>query len=380
MKTFIFQKKPFIEQALLLERLIPNRNPNPLLTYLGLVPGKGALTFFGSNGEVDLEVRLPVEGAEEGPRVLVPAAPFFGLLKGLPGEEVHLRLDGPSLELASGRFRTRLGLAGAEDYPQLVFLSPAGESANHPGEGAFPEEVTLEAEDLLLLLTRVRYATSNDEYRGVFRGVLLELRPKGIRAVATDGYRLALFERDEPRGEGLKAIIPGRTVDEMVRLLRGKRGPVTLAFGQGRVGLALRDGEAQIRLAALLMEGEFPDYERVIPKDFVLQATFEAEAMREALKRLMVLADKEAHRVDLLLQGERAVLSAEGAYGRGEEEIPIEAQGKPLSLSYNAKHLLEGLSPIEGRARLGLSGPTSPSLLLAEEERGYQAVVVPLRV
>jgi len=106
----------------------------------------------------------------------------------------------------------------------------------------------------------------------------------------------------------------------------------------------------------------------------------DVEPFREALKRVSVLADKQNHRVDLFLEEGRALLSAEGDYGKGQEEIFVYLEGAPMSLAYNARYLLEALAPLSGRAELGFSGPTSPTLVRPLEEGGYQAVVVPLRV
>ncbi|GAA6755199.1 DNA polymerase III subunit beta [Thermus thalpophilus] len=369
----ILPKNLLAEHLSFLERVIPSRSSNPLFTYLGLALGQDALVLFGSNGEVDLEAGLPAEVQGEG-RYLVPAQPFFQLVRSLPGERVELVLGG-DLELASGSFRTRLALAPTEGYPELSFPEPI------PSE-VYPWQTTLPVEEFLRALTHVRYAASHEEYRAIFRGVQLEFSERGVRSVASDGYRLALYQLPKPQPFQKKAVVPARSVDEVARVLKGVgAGEVVLALGPGTLGLAAREGEGWVRLAVKLMEGEFPDYERVIPKEFPLRATLEAEAFREALRRVSVLADRQNHRVDLFFQEGRVLLSAEGDYGKGQEELPVVLEGTPLAVAYNARYLLEALGPVAGQAALWLSGPTSPSLVRpAEEGSGYQAVVVPLRV
>lgn len=370
-----FPKNLLSEHIALLERVIPSRSPNPLYTHLGLALSPGTLVLFGSNGEVDLEVRLPADVNGQG-SFLVPAQPFFQLVRSLPGDLVELRL-GAELELASGLFRTRLSLAPTEGYPELFFPSFEGPSA------PYPLQASLGVEDLFRTLHHVRYAASNEEYRAIFRGVQLEFSETGVRAVASDGYRLALYDLARPQPFQKKVVVPARSVDEVVRVLRSVgAGEVALALGQGTLGLALRrDGEGLLRMAVRLMEGEFPDYERVIPKEFSLRATLEVEPFREALRRVSVLADRQNHRVDLFFQEGKVLLSAEGDYGKGQEELPVHLEGAPLAVAYNARYLLEALGPLSGQAGLLLSGPTSPSLVRpVGEEPGYQAVVVPLRV
>lgn len=369
----VFPKSVLAERIALLERVIPTRSSNPLFTYLGLTLEPGTLVLFGSNGEVDLEVRLQGEVQGQG-RHLVPAQPFFQLVRSLPGDQVELAL-GADLELASGRFRTRLSLASGEGYPELFFPQAEG-----PSE-IYALQTRLPVEDLLRALAHVRYAASNEEYRAIFRGVQLEFSEQGLRSVASDGYRLALYDLSRSHPFAKKVVVPARSVDEVVRALRAAgAGEAVVALGPGTLGVAL-EGETSLRLAVRLMEGEFPDYERVIPREFPLKAVVEVEPFREALRRVSVLADRQNHRVDLFFQGENALLSAEGDYGRGQEELPVRLEGEPLAVAYNARYLLEALGPLSGQAVLLLSGPTSPSLVRpAVEGEGYQAVVVPLRV
>lgn len=374
------------EHVALLERVIPTRSSNPLFTYLGLALTPDALVLFGTNGEVDLEVRLELPTEGEG-RFLVPAQPFFQLVRSLPGDQVELDF-GAELSLSSGSFSTRLSLAPDEGYPELFFPSLEG-----PAE-PYPLQTLLPVEELLKALSHVRYAASNEEYRAIFRGVQLEFSEGGLRSVASDGYRLALYRLAKSQPFAKKVVVPARSVDEMVRVLKGMgEGEVALALGPGVLGLATSGsqgaaatGKGQLRMAVRLMEGEFPDYERVIPKEFPLKAAFEVEVFREALRRVSVLSDRQNHRVDLLFEEGRVLLSAEGDYGKGQEEVPVHLEGLPLAVAYNARYLLEALSPLSGQAVLLLSGPTSPSLVRpgeassGEAAEGYQAVVVPLRV
>ncbi|AFV75090.1 DNA polymerase III, beta subunit [Thermus oshimai JL-2] len=374
MKVFI-PRKTLSEGISLLERVIPSRSANPLFTYLGLEVRPQALVLFGTNGEVDLEVRLPADGEGEG-RALVPAQPFFQIVRSLPGEGVEASFA-QELLLSSGSFQTRLGLAPVEGYPELLFPEPT-----KGGEGPFPVRTQLPLGEFLKALAHVRYAASNEEYRAIFRGVQLEFGSKGVRAVASDGYRLALYDLAEPQPFERKAVVPARSVDEMVRALRGvqEAGEVHLALGPGMIGVSGgAEGGLSVRMAARLMEGEFPDYERVVPKEFALKVALEADPFREALRRVSVLSDRQNHRVDLLFtEGSKLLLSAEGDYGRSQEELSVAFEGTPLLVAYNARYLLEALGPVEGGVELLISGPTSPSLLQAGG--GYRAVVAPLRV
>ncbi len=371
--TVVFPRKLLVDRANLLERVVPSKNPNPLLTHVGLRWNPPWLTLYGTNTEADLEAHFPaLEGGARAFEVLLPGGPFFAVLKSLPGETVGLEVGGEGLTLESGSFKTRLGTADPTGYPELGF-----------SEEEALEKTELKAEALARALSRVRYAVSGEEYRGVFRGVQLEFGPEGFRAVASDGYRLALQDLPEAQPFARKVVLPGRGVDEVLRLLKALPGedPIRLALGPFGLGLSWSGEEGGVRLVLRLMEGSFPDYERVIPKGFVLKVEVEAPRLREAIRRVSILADAKSHRLDLALEGGRILLSAEGDYGRGQEEVEARLEGSPLSLSFNARYLLEALGPIEEEAVLEFSGPTAPTLVRPlEASDGYRAVVVPLRV
>ncbi|RIH85219.1 DNA polymerase III subunit beta [Meiothermus luteus] len=355
-------KRTLAEGLSLLERIIPSRSSNPILTYLPIELSEQSLILRGTNGEVDLEVKLPAETQGSG-RVLVPAQTFFQIVRSAPGELVELVLrEGERLELRSGAFSTQLSTTNPDGYPELLFAL---------GDGG-----RIVAARLAQAITRVRYAASTEEYRAIFRGVQLEMSPQGLRAVASDGYRLARYDLPMELSTR-KLVVPAKSADEIVRVFKDKEEEVVFAVREGSLTL----GSDSLRMSVKLMEGEFPDYERVIPQGFVMEALLKAEALRESLRRVAVLSDRNNHRVNLLFSRESLTIDAEGDYGRGREELPLEATGEPqLMVAYNAQYLIDALGPIEGTVRVRLSGPTSPTLLQAVEDEGYLAVVVPLRV
>ncbi|MGQ9735768.1 MAG: DNA polymerase III subunit beta [Thermaceae bacterium] len=372
-------KRALAEALTLLERVIPAKSSNPLFTYLSLAtqPGEG-LVLTGTGGEVDLRVFLPISPPEpEEVHILVPALPFVQVVRSLPGakeEEVALEVrDG--LNLRAGPFQTRFTWAEAEGYPEPTFPEP---------------RVALKAQDLLQALTHVRYAASTEEYRAIFRGIQLEFA-QGLRAVASDGYRLAIYELKPAQPFSLehpvKLVVPARSMDEVVRVLKyaDPDDEVSIGFSGGTLALALSPSDRpwKVRMALRLMEGEFPNYEGVIPKEFVTSMEVEAEILKESLKRVGILADKKNHRVDLLLEENRLLLSAEGDYGKGEEELPVQTSGSAITVSFNARYFLEALAPLEGTVRIALSGVHTPAVISEGPlglGGGYLAVIVPLRV
>lgn len=355
-------KRTLAEGLSILERVIPSRSSNPILTYLPIELSDQGLVLRGTNGEVDIEVKLPAEIQGSG-QVLVPAQTFAQIVRSAPGELVELIFGtGERLELHSGAFNTQLSTTSPDGYPEMAFATPGAEK--------------ITAARLAQAITRVRYAASTEEYRAIFRGVQLEMSPTSLRAVASDGFRLARYDLPMQL-QTRKLVIPAKSADEIVRVFKDAQGEVAFAVGEGTLTLV---GEA-VRMSVKLMEGEFPDYARVIPQSFVLEATVAAEALREGLKRVAVLSDRNNHRVNLLFNDGKLDIDAEGDYGRGREELAIDSSGESqLMVAYNAQYLIDALAPIEGAVRIKLSGSTSPSVVQAVEDTGYLAVVVPLRV
>ncbi len=362
--------KETISKALSLARAVmPSRASNPLLTYLRL-EGQGDLVFRASSGETDLEVRLPVEDGVEFAPILVPGLPFTLTVGNAPGDTVEFTLESGGIAVAAGRWRASLATASPEGFPEWPEIGPD------------PLNSRVVAKDLAKALSSVRYAVGKEDYRSIFRGVQLEFYERGFRAVASDGYRIAIHDLLTPEGQpARKAVLPSWGVDDLLYFLReaeeGEEVRVTQAKGLMEVAFAAPWGE--VRASLRLMEGEFPDYWRVIPTEFPLKVVLDVEPFREALKRVSVLADKQNHRVDLLLEEGRAVLSAKGDYGEGREEVPVALEGPSMSLAYSARFLLEALQRTSGKVALRISGQFTPTLVELAEG-GYRAVVVPLRV
>ena len=237
-------------------------------------------------------------------------------------------------------------------------------------------EGEIEGSDLAKALDHVRYAAAVADYQAVFRGVRLELHDGRTRAVATDGFRLASYHAASSTGLDADLLIPARSVDELVKVL-----------GPGTARLALRGNQLTVSngpftVNAKLMEGAFPDYERVIPAQFPVKVTLRASALADAVARVAVMADKSAnHRVDLYIKDGVLLITAEGSYGRAQEAIDVLQEGSEaeIGLAYNAKYLADAVSPIDGDLQLQLSGTTTPSVATDLGDPAYLAMVVPLR-
>ncbi len=354
-------KKQLADSLGHVERIIPSKSSNPGLSLLRVGLAESALILSGSNMEIDIEARVLADVTGEG-NFALPAHMFSQIIRSLPGEAVSLAFGGSEVDISSDSYDTRLRLEDVAAIPAVTFPD------SYHGE--------IEAEKLVRVLSSVRYAAAVAEYQAIFRGVKLELNDSRIRAVSTDGFRLAYYHLDESSGLDGEVVAPAKSVDELVRLL--VEDPVRLELAEGQ--LSLQSGP--YRTNVKLMEGTFPDYERVIPGTFPLSVTVNAEVLSEAVSRVALVSDKAANnRVDLFIKGGRLQITAEGGYGRSQEALEVSQEGTDpeIALAYNAKYLVDALAPVAGNLRISFSGATTPSVMADLGDPSYFAMVVPLR-
>lgn len=352
-------------------KIIPASSTNPLFTYLRLDFGE-KVRASGTDGVVDASLDLEGFPATGQGSVFVPAKVLRDLLKELSAPSFSLEEEG--LLVQEGKLQAKI----------LVARDLGGLTLREPPLAA--ESVRVSKELLGRAIDAVSYAASREEYRGVFRGIQLEFHPEGWgRAVATDGYRLAFA--DFPLLSAPSALV--------VRVVSGLGAALSLLA-------ALPDEELEIRhndgtlwflvrggyLAQSLLEGTFPDYSRVVPKEFPLRIIFRPKEALSVFRRLAILASKDHRRIDFRPGGALGgvVLEVESDYGRGADLLEAQVEGAPFDLAFNLDYLMDALEPLRGEEEvaLELSGPQTPAVLRPADPQAqglsYTAVVVPLRV
>lgn len=345
-----------------IERIIPQRSSNIALTLLRLELAPQTLILSGSNGDMDMQATIKADVNQEG-IIALPASVFYQIIRSLPGELVSLEVQERELDIQSGSYQTRLQLS--DDSQTLTPFFPKLEQ--YTGE--------LEAKQLARTLEYVRYAVAVAEYQAVMRGVKLELADAKTRAVATNGFRLAYYHSEASSGLAGDVILPAKSVDELIRIL-----------GDNEVKLLLEDNTLYVRtglysLNIKVMEGEFPNYNAVIPQEFSLRIRVDAKVFVNIIQRVALMSDKNSNnRIDMFIKDGQLQLSSEGGYGRSQEALDISQEGSEseMLLAYNASLLLDALRPIDGEVTLAFPAPTSPTVISSEKDKGYLAMVVPL--
>ncbi len=349
-----------------IERIIPNRTSNPSLSLLFIEIKDNNIILRGSNLEIDIEAKLSADiNTTEEKIFAVPANVFGQIIRSLPGELVQLGFSENEMSIASGNYGTKLQLV--KDI----------ESSNI----SFPETYTSSIDGGVLanLLSHVRYAAAVAEYQAIFRGIKLELKQNYTRAIATDGFRLAYYDANSSTGIEEDIVIPARTVDELIKLLSDDEVKMIVENNQ----LSILNGAFKVNLK--LMDGTFPDYEKIIPSEFPLKVSLDADSFASSIKRVALMADKTGNnRIGIFIKDGNLQITAEGGYGRAQEELAVMQEGDEaeIALAYNANYLIDALKPISGEISLAFSAldRPSPSVLRSTDDPKYLAMVVPLRI
>ena len=348
--------------------IVERRNTLPILSNVLLQCEGGSLTCLAT----DLELEVAARNASSGSAVTLTtsARKLYDILRSLPDEaEVSLDLQESRLTLRSGRSRFTLQTLDASTFPRMPELADASVELRMP-QGALRE-----------LLRLTQYAMAQQDIRYYLNGLLLDQSGDVLRLVATDGHRLAYCEgRAEGAAEGSSSstILPRKLVQELSRLLSDGDEPVTLQIGSQQIRASFGD----IRIASKVIDGKFPDYNRVIPQDQPRSIDVGRALLLDALRRAEILSNDKFRSVRLLLEeGRLGVSCTNSEQEEAAEELEVEYRGEALDIGFNVQYLLEALSTLASETvTLNLRDQNSSCLLTDRDNPGYRYVVMPMRL
>jgi DNA polymerase III subunit beta len=354
-------------------RVVERRNTIPILANVLLKADKSKLGFKAT--DLDLEVTETI-AAEVGPAgsTTVPAHMFYEIVRKLPeGAQIVLESsnDRAVLAIKAGKSRFTLQTLPESDFPDLA-------------AGDMTHKFKLPAADLKKLIDKTQFAISTEETRYYLNGIYLHAagaaKAATLRAVATDGHRLAQYELPLPSGAaGMPGIIvPRKTVGEVMRLIEDNEAEVTVELSPGKIRFTLND----VVLTSKLIDGTFPDYARVIPQGNDKELVVDKKEFEQAVDRVSTVSSERGRAVKLSLSNGKLMLSVTNPdSGSATEEIEVEYSAEPLDIGFNSRYLLDIAGQIEGEAAvLKLADPGSPTLIQDRDAKGALYVLMPMRV
>ncbi len=368
-----------IERAALLKSLthvqsvVERRNTIPILSNVKLEgSGGGSLSLNATDMDLDIVETVPAEVSRAG-AATAPAHTLYDIVRKLPdGSQVEMEAaeDG-QLTLRSGRSKFSLATLPVEDFPVV-------------SGGDFANTFTLEATTLRALIDSTRFAISTEETRYYLNGIYLHaVQSDGhamLRAVATDGHRLARMEVPLPDGaEGMPGVIvPRKTVTELRKLIDETAVEVTVSLSEKKILFAFDDAV----LTSKLIDGTFPDYERVIPTDNDKVMEIDGRLLAQAADRVSAISTEKSRAVKLTLDPGLLTLSASSPEnGSAVEELEAHYDGGQMEIGFNSRYMLDILGQIEGdTVRFTMADGASPTVIQEAGDAAAIYVLMPMRV
>ncbi len=355
------------------QSVVERRNTIPILSNLLVSADGGRLGLTATDLDIAVVDGTEAEVAQSG-ATTAPAHLLYEIVRKLPdGAQVELTLaeEGDRMTLRAGRSEFSILCLPAADFPAMT-------------EGELPTSFDIPAGTLLELIDKTRFAVSTEETRYYLNGIFVHTVAGGdgtvLRAVATDGHRLARFETAVPAGaDGMPGVIlPRKTIGELHKLLDGAEGDVHVALSDTKVRFALDS----IVLTSKLIDGTFPDYERVIPSGNDKHLVVHRKTFMEAVDRVSTIASDKSRAVKLSLDSGRLVLSATSPeHASATEELAVEYDAEPLEIGFNSRYVLEMVQQMAGdSAEFLIADASSPTVVRDGDDTAALYVLMPMRV
>lgn len=351
--------------------VIERRQTLPILSNVLIQFKTDTLTLTGTDLEVEMVTTINLPDNDETTDtgdITLPAKKFLDIVKTLPENSViKINIEKERAEIRSGRSRFVLATLAADEFPSLESLKD-------------PFSCHVKQSELKFLLDKTQFSMAQQDVRYYLNGLLLELNNDNLRAVATDGHRLALCDINANVSitEPLQVIIPRKGVIELTRLLNNNDSEIELQFSKNHIKASLPN----FTFTSKLIDGKFPDYEKVIPKNLDISINFDRVELHSALQRASVLSNEKYRGMRLTLANNLLKATVHNPeQDEAEEEMEINYGGESIDIGFNVSYFLDALNAIEkDTVNMNLLDSNSSCLLQTEADSNCKYVIMPMRL
>ncbi len=348
--------------------VVPPKSTLPVLSTVLIEAKENLLKATSTDLDMSISASISCEVSEEG-AVCIPARRFSEIAKKLPTDEVKIAVEDFRVKVECGRGKYELSGMEAVDFPKMPDFKSEFRFA-------LPASVLRKGD------RRCLYAASMDESRPVLNGIFFQLFPNELRMVATDGHRLAKvsFAGDFVK-EKVEVVVPPKAIRQVVRLLSEEDANIEVGVSKNYIMFEVGDSV----ICSRVLEGPFPNYEQVIPKETNKRLTVNTDELIDAITRVSIFADTVTHQVKFSLRSDRVNLSVSTAdVGEGQEVVPATYEGEEMDIGYNANYILDILKSIDSdEAVFFLNTPLLAGLVepvVKEEGEDLLCLIMPLRL
>ena len=359
-------REAFLDPLQAIIGVVERRQTMPILANVLITARKGTVRMTATDLEVEMVATGEIAADGDG-EVTLPGRKLLDICKALnDGAKIVVDITGDKATVRAGRSRFTLATLPATEFPVVEDVHAQ-------------QTVTLPHGALKRLLEKTHFAMAQQDVRYYLNGLLLEIAGPSVRAVATDGHRLAMCEA-ELDGTSLdeqQVIVPRKGVLELQRLMSGE-GSLNIELGPNHVRIQL-DG---IRFTSKLIDGRFPEYDRVIPKESSNELSASRESFKAALQRTAILSNEKYRGIRLIIRDSGVVMQAHNPeQEEAEEELEVQYSGEDIEIGFNVNYLLDALSAVSGDAvTLSVLDGNSSCLIRQPGREDCKFVVMPMRL
>jgi len=367
----VVRKNDLLRELQLFQGIVERKNTIPILANVLMDARDGEIQFLATDLEVALRSKCAATVAKAGSLTL-PAKKLYEIVKSLSDTDIRVAEEKSGVKVAADRFESRLQTLPREDFPALP-------------DGSGPTTVDLPGASVREMISKTQFAITGEDTRFFLNGALLVLRSESMSLVATDGHRLALVtvprnSQATKDAEESRAILPKKTLGELARLLTESDADVTYARGENHLFFKVGDR----MLISRMIDGQFPTYERVIPKGNDKHIEFERDRLTNAVRRVALLSNERSRSVKFQVdKGKVDVTSSSPELGEAHETLPVDYSGAAMQICFNAQYVLDFLAAVStDTVALDLKDEVSQAVMspIGAEGYDYTYVIMPMRV
>lgn len=366
----VVRKSDLLRELQLFQGIVERKNTIPILANVLMEANGEEVKLLATDLEVGLRSRCAASVAKSGALTL-PAKKLFEIVKALPETDVRIEEDRSGVKIAADRFDSRMQTLPREDFPTLP-------------ESSGTASATLPREVLKQMVAKTQFAITGEDTRYFLNGALFILRPESMSLVATDGHRLALVtvprEGQPGDGEDVRVILPRKTLLELGRLVAEGDGDIRYERGENHLFFDI-GGRL---LISRMIDGQFPAFERVIPKSNDKRVEFDRDRLTSAVRRVALLSNERSRAVKFQIEKNRIeIASSSPEFGEAKEVLVVDYTAAPVTICFNAQYVLDFLGVVEtDTVALEFKDEMSQAVMkpIGAEGYDYTYVIMPMRV
>ncbi|MBS4534945.1 DNA polymerase III subunit beta [Clostridium sp. D2Q-14] len=349
----------------IVQKGISSKTTLPILDGILIEAYDNYLKLTGTDLELGIETKIKCEIIEEG-KIVIPSRIFGDIIKKLPNNDINLETDlDYNIHIVCDNSEFNILGNSADEYPELPEI-------NDEKSFKIPKDL------LKNMIRQTVFATAQDETRPILTGALLEVKNNNATLVALDGYRLALKNSSISYDSDIKVVIPGKTLNEVNRILDDEDNNIKIMFTSSHILFNLGDTIINSRL----LEGQFLNYKDIIRNEYKSQVIVKTNDIKESIERASLLArEGKNNLVKFDIKDDKMVITSNSEIGNVHEDVNIELEGEDIVIAFNSKYILEGLKVIDSdEVIMNFISNVNPCIMKPKEDENYTYLILPVRL